>query len=811
MGILMRLRHASFLLGFAIHLCFPSFIGNAADLTNLSWDVLEWNCLEPVAMKNRTWDTSRDSKSLILQWTDVEGGPHGSSNGTVYRFKTVQGGRAYLSSFGGQAPFFQEQRDATIEWRCRITELDRNGLVGLILTGSWFDIRVFYGRASREEKNWILLADQPHTQETLTFPWEDRRFHTYRLCLLASTQEAVLFVDGKELGRIPLKGNGEPFLTFPDFYPEAGVDLELDFFRVSGQGAFDPHGRSLFQPSSAFSGALFTADQLAALNPDRVTEAMSEETRWHLRKERGRNDRKICLCADWSCQPEDLLLNPGLEGPHRIHIGVLLPDVMGQVLRWGLGEQQGRKLLTGALEGKPWPSHVYKLQGTPHGPGISHTPFYGEFVELDAGVEDMTGRTLHLGSLQGQRTYITHVRFEPHIPSQRGEDLFSGNVAFDGQVLALLDPLEFLRGTGTGQPRDLWDLAATCEGLFSEVAMEVFRGAAYYPSEIFTSVRQGRSDYPLHFCTLARLSHPILEAMEAFKSRGILFSPRIAMNSHSIGTRYGQFSSEFAEFHSECWERAKDGRPDRQRLCYGHPAVTEKMLDLIRELANMEGSGLFLDFSITPPMMRYGDPLVAGFLERSGRDARDMAPGHPQWNEWLAFRASFLTRFMASVRQICLATNKRLTVRVPDCSLERNMAHGIDLSAWIQDRLVDRILVDPLGPILEDWQGTNDPMSPNPLLARARDQGIEVIAVLPLTTGPALLDLSEVLAPTDLLYGIPIQTRDQAIIIPQALRAAKRAYTLGMEGVAITELERSVLIPETRNALRRMRSPRFLE
>jgi len=774
------------------------------------WDVLDWNCRRPISKLDESWDTSRDSKSLIIQLSNVEGGTRGTTDGVVYRFKTVQKGRAYLATFGGSCPFFEEQRDFTVEWRCRIAELDQNGVLGLILSGSWFDLRVFFGRASREEKNWILLADLPTTRETFVFPWEDHCFHTYRLSVVASTHEGVLFADGEELGRISLEGNGEPWLTFPDFYPEGDLDVELDFFRVSGKGAFSPDGSSLAEETPSPFETLFSAKELADSNQDLVTEGRAEPGLWSLRKERSMNDRKLCLCADWSSEPSDLLLNPELEGLHQILVGVLLPDVMGQCVKVGLADERGSKLLTGALQGKKWPTFVYERAKTRRGTGVSHTPFYGEFVELDAGVMDLTEKTLRLGSTAGKRTYITHVRLHRLNSSQSKRYLSAQTDGFQKKVVGMLDLLEYERWVGTGTQEDLWDLAASCDGLFSEVAVEVARGAAYFPSETFSSLREGRSDVPLPLVRLGRECHPLQEGIEAFSGRDIAFTARIAMNCQHIGSRYGQFSSRFAETHPAYWERGKDGRPDRDRLCYGHPAVQEEMLKRIEELVELNVEGVALDFSISPPMMRYGDPLVTAFMERTGRNPRDLSPGNPEWKEWLLFRASFLTEFLKLTRQLCDEFDKKLTVRLPDCSRERNLAHGVDWTAWIEEGLVDRILYDPMGPVLEDWQGGTDPVHPRPLLEKATASGIEVLVALPFPAGPPLLDLSTILAPTDHLHGIHSQLRD-AGPTTEALLAAKRTYALGVTGVAATQIERSLLLPTSRAALFRMRSLRCLE
>ena len=149
----------------------------------------------------------------------------------------------------------------------------------------------------------------------------------------------------------------------------------------------------------------------------------------------------------------------------------------------------------------------------------------------------------------------------------------------------------------------------------------------------------------------------------------------------------------FFDRHPEC--RGEDRAGNRTpRMAYSYSAVREFVISLLREIAERPVDGVCLLFNRRMPLVEYEPPVVEGFKEEYGLDARELAAGDARW---LAYRARTLTGFMREVRaamdEVGEARGTRIDVGAVVAATEQeNLQDGIDLRAWLDEGLIDTLI-----------------------------------------------------------------------------------------------------------------------
>ncbi len=181
------------------------------------------------------------------------------------------------------------------------------------------------------------------------------------------------------------------------------------------------------------------------------------------------------------------------------------------------------------------------------------------------------------------------------------------------------------------------------------------KGDRYVHDNIAGLIRQGID--PQQF--IAKLVH----------ARGMQFYSRLEMNhafAPPVKTNWLwlAFVGEFCKNHPEYLME-----PHKVRMDYSFPAVREFQLAILRELAEAGLEGLELDFSIYPPYFTTPKPeVMTGFV----RDVRKM------------------------LDEVGARQGHRITLQavVEIVTTER---HGLDWKRWMEEKLVDRMLVSFVG------------------------------------------------------------------------------------------------------------------
>ena len=195
-----------------------------------------------------------------------------------------------------------------------------------------------------------------------------------------------------------------------------------------------------------------------------------------------------------------------------------------------------------------------------------------------------------------------------------------------------------------------------------------------------------------------------------------------------------EIASAFVVEHPEFWATYKSGERNGGGLDFAFPEVRQYRLAIIEEwLRSFHGTdGVCIDLYRHPPMVSYPEHLVQEFTARTGIDVRTVEPveENTMIPEWLQFRAQPFTEFMRSVRGLVRELTGGavyLTARVAN-TFERAMFDGADLRVWIEEGLVDQLLLqhrEPHNPLGADSRA---------IVEAARARGIRVVHILEVHT-----------------------------------------------------------------------------
>lgn len=139
-----------------------------------------------------------------------------------------------------------------------------------------------------------------------------------------------------------------------------------------------------------------------------------------------------------------------------------------------------------------------------------------------------------------------------------------------------------------------------------------------------------------------------------------------------------------------------DGR-QIARMSLAFPGMQDYVLSLLEELVGYDVDGISLTFVRGAPYVLYEEPLVEGFRQESGLDARDLPEDDKRY---LAYRARVMTGFMRRVRQTMdrAAHERGRKIEISSHVLNneaQNRFYGLDLAAWVEEGLLDTMIPYP--------------------------------------------------------------------------------------------------------------------
>lgn len=156
-------------------------------------------------------------------------------------------------------------------------------------------------------------------------------------------------------------------------------------------------------------------------------------------------------------------------------------------------------------------------------------------------------------------------------------------------------------------------------------------------------------------------------------------------------------SHAFAEAHPEFYERWKNGRPVKdswaEQLSWVHPEVRAfKVQTVVAAVERWGVDGILLDYTrFFTTRSGYCEAMVQAFADATGRDAFAIDENDEQW---VRFRAGFLTQFIRELRAALHEKRPGTLIYAcanadPDECLRNNMQ---DWRTWMNEGLIDGLV-----------------------------------------------------------------------------------------------------------------------
>lgn len=194
-----------------------------------------------------------------------------------------------------------------------------------------------------------------------------------------------------------------------------------------------------------------------------------------------------------------------------------------------------------------------------------------------------------------------------------------------------------------------------------------------------------------------------------------------------------QTGRSFFYDHPEFWCVSETGEPVGH-LSLAFPEVRRLQIDVMREYFDgRDLDGVHYYFNRCFPFVLYEEPVVRDFQARHDEDPRRL----PFEDErWLEHRCGYITTFMRELRamvdEIGRAKGRHLKV-CPTIvnSIENCWINGYDIATWIEEGLVDGLLVHPcFSGIRTDGDDRVTPETIKPISDLAAPRGVKVWADL---------------------------------------------------------------------------------
>lgn len=184
----------------------------------------------------------------------------------------------------------------------------------------------------------------------------------------------------------------------------------------------------------------------------------------------------------------------------------------------------------------------------------------------------------------------------------------------------------------------------------------------------------------------------------------------LAMNRHYHGDpdrdlRWALSSSLFYREHPQWHQAYKDGTPLRGngRMSYYFPEVRNERKDILLEVASRGPDGILIGGCRQVPMLAYNPIMVDEYMKLTGVDPTKIdGSDSVRYTQWIQWRANFFTDLLRELKQGLQPIERDLekkvpiTIRIPSAGIYWNLAQGLDVRTWVQEKLVDRIQLDPL-------------------------------------------------------------------------------------------------------------------
>ena len=422
----------------------------------------------------------------------------------------------------------------------------------------------------------------------------------------------------------------------------------------------------------------------------------SDKTCWIAREYEAPEVSGVCLMAFDNMQVPEISCSFDLEGFYAIYVGILDPRGSGS-----RPPGNGLKL---------------KLSGDPCFRVLSYDA-PSKWMVVQEGLwkcADLTGVDLIIAQEAGMRAGVAWIRLVPLTAEEVKQERKRPPERI---IIAKVDAWSLACGqTEEGVNQTIEPYRHTD---FTRIFLTTSEIEANRVPRVEEALRTGKVVFPDHVLdeeywveyveTLKSLFERGLDPIHliAEKAREVGMEPHL---SHRIGlwSVYENadpskiFESPFYTAHPEWRCRDRDGAPI-PKMSYAFPEVRAHTQSVIREVTERHIE-LLAGFNVLyirgPVFLLYEEPLVQGFKEADGRDAREISEMDPVW---LHYRSQALTEFMRGLKSLRddleEKYGKRLEISANVFNCEKmNLRFGLALRAWVEEGLVDLLI-----PLINPW------------------------------------------------------------------------------------------------------------
>ncbi|MCK5805135.1 MAG: hypothetical protein KAI66_20045 [Lentisphaeria bacterium] len=441
---------------------------------------------------------------------------------------------------------------------------------------------------------------------------------------------------------------------------------------------------------------------------------------WELRPSKKALAGKLLVCPR-RLEPAEARLDPGLQGPHRIVMGLHYEKV---------GDAEERYY---------GPAVMVRLDNDPYRVCLTTRR---AFAEVEFKVADMSGRSLVIASLSERPAFVDYVRFEPVSAAAFKELERLRTAPHEKDVVGINDVNVWMWLYTSRTEQDFADIVG--QHLFSGFNRTYWManaGALFYHSDVGTRYQRDAREFTPRSGYMVEKFHPMESGVKASHAMGLeawgwyRLNNNFASPAHlkEIGT--GLNSAFFME-HPEYRLLRSNGKPASSSYSFAYPEVRAYVRAICVEMASKGVDGLMLDLLRHPPLAGYEPPLIKAYQTLHGVDPRTIRKSdkdaHRQWTAYRA-RHSF-TQFVIELKDELERTGNTVPIGIR-CSLAPfawNRGNGMDVEDLVKRGLLREICL--MNGYLSRPDLTSAPhevaAASQPYFELCRDRGIKLICGL---------------------------------------------------------------------------------
>ena len=382
------------------------------------------------------------------------------------------------------------------------------------------------------------------------------------------------------------------------------------------------------------------------------------------------------LVAPAALEISEIVVDPGLQGPHRIYIGSHYEKTAGDQRYYGaalhvrLDGETYRVLMESR---RPFDEHMFKAA-------------------------DMTNRRLVLASLSERPAFVDYVRFEPLTPAEFAETEARRVAPHEMDVVGINDVNVWMWLYTT---RSDWDFRDTIgqhvHAGFNRVYWMANAGAVFYHTDVGTRYERDKRGFTPRSGYMVENYRPLESGVRAAHDMGVEILGWYRLNNNFASKQLlmelgSGLNSEFFMKHPELRLLGVNGAADPSKYSFAYPAVRDYVRALCVEMVRKGVDGLMLDLLRHPPLAGYDPPLIDGYMNAYGVDPRNVKRSDgAEFARWSAYRARHsFTQFVIELADELTRIGKSVPIGLR-CSLAPfswNRDNGMDVEDLVKRGLV---------------------------------------------------------------------------------------------------------------------------